>query len=198
MLKRATLIAFSSLFVFALAICLLLFPTDFSAFKKIRLFKEKVSTPDRKEYPTRQMRKKVSKDLWIAGEKGERLHHRFESPTSILIAYPRGNSIELIEKMEKMKCYLQEEIDRGNPPRQQIRFIESEEGTYTFATQHFDASKVFIALFHLPGTTLPTEVDLNQAYLKGIAYRASLSFSEKTPHFTAEKLKAKIHTDKKK
>jgi len=142
-------------------------------------------------YPTKQMRSGVQKDLWIAND-GFRLHHRMISPRSILTAYPKGENFEIIEEMQGMKCYLQEHIEKGENPTQQIRFIESASGTYRYSDQHFEAHQVFLALFRMPGDTLETTLDFNDAFLKGVAQEVSLSFSEKSPDFHAEKFKAHI------
>lgn len=143
-------------------------------------------------YPTKQMRSGVQKDLWMSDDK-QRLHHRMMSPRSILTAYPKGENFELVEEMQGMKCYLQENIEEGV---QQIRFIESESGTYRYSNQYFDAHQVFLALFRLPGSELETKLDFDFAFLKGVAEDVSLSFSENSPNFHAEKFKAHIRPQK--
>ncbi|MCB1074398.1 MAG: hypothetical protein KDK59_02585 [Simkania sp.] len=143
-------------------------------------------------HPTRQTRSGVQKDLWMSNDDG-RLHHRMISPRSILTAYPKGENFELVEEMQGMKCYLQENIEEGI---QQIRFIESESGTYRYSNQHFDAHQVFLALFRIPGKELETKLDFNSAFLKGVAEDVSLSFSENSPNFHAEKFKAHIRPQK--
>jgi len=146
-------------------------------------------------YPTKQMRSGVQKDLWMADD-GLRLHHRMISPRSILTAYPKGENFELVEEMQGMKCYLQENIETGETMMQQIRFIESESGIYRYSDQHFDAHQVFLALFRLPGNQLTTHLDLDAAFLKGIAEEVSLSLAENSPDFQAEKFKAHIRPNK--
>ena len=143
--------------------------------------------------PPQQIRTGVSKDLWITDEALGRLHHHIESPHSILTIYNHGNRLELIEKMEGMKCYLQEKIESdADTFIQQIRFIESTEGTYHYSDHHFNAPSVFLALFRIPGQTLFTDLKLEQAFLKGIAQNVSLSFAEDRPNFHAQKFKAHI------
>ena len=146
-------------------------------------------------YPTKQMRSGLQKDLWMTDE-GQRLHHRMISPRSILTAYPRGGNFELVEEMQSMKCYLQENIETGEKTMQQVRFIESESGTYHYSDQHFATHQVFLALFRLPGNQLETRLDFDAAFLKGIAQDVSLSFSENSPNFHAEKFKAQIRPNK--
>ena len=144
-------------------------------------------------YPTRQMRSGVSKDLWIHDEEMGRLHHHIESPRSILTVYSTDKHMQLIEQMIGMKCYLQERIENDEGELvQQVRYIESREGTYRYSDNHFDAQSVFLALFRIPGNTLTTKLDLEEAFLKGVAKEVSLSFSDDRPNFHAEKFKAHI------
>lgn len=146
-------------------------------------------------YPTKQIRTGVQKDLWIS-DNGLRLHHQILSPQSILTAYPKGESFELVEDMHEMKCYLQEHIEPGEKHMQQIRFIKSHSGTYRYSDQYFHAQQVFLALFKIPGNTLDTHLDFDTALLKGVAEKVSLSLAENSPNFHAEKFKAYIHSNK--
>lgn len=155
---------------------------------------EEISMPKQEEkYPNKQMRSGVSKDLWISEKGATRLHHHIESPRSILTAIPHENRIELVEQMIGMKCYFQEKIENeGGEVIQNIRHFQSEEGTYRYTDHYFDAHSVFLALYRLPGETLITNLDTKDAYLKGVAEEVTLSFSEGSPDFHAEKFKAQI------
>ncbi len=150
--------------------------------------------PQEGKYPTKQMRSGVTKDLWIHDPQMGRLHHHIESPRSILTAYTEDKHMHLLEQMIGMKCYLQEKIEKGEEGGiiQQIRYIESEEGTYRYSDHHFEAHSVFLALFRTPGDTLPSKFNLEEAFLQGVAKEVSLSFSEDTPQFHAQKFKAHI------
>ena len=158
------------------------------------LLTQQIKTPqEASEPPPQQIRTGVSKDLWITDETLERLHHHIESPHSILTIYNHGSHLELIEKMKGMKCYLQEKIESDTDTFiQQIRFIESTEGTYHYSDHHFNAPSVFLALFRMPGQTLFTDLKLDQAFLKGVAQEVSLSFAEDRPNFHAQKFKAHV------
>ncbi len=145
------------------------------------------------KYLNKQMRSGVSKDLWISSSEKGRLHHHIKSPCSILTATSRGNRIELVEQMIGMKCYFQEKIEEENGAlTQNIRYLQSGEGTYRYTDHYLDAHSVFLALYRLRGETLPTKLDSKDAYLKGIAEEVSLSFSNGTPNFHAEKFKAQV------
>jgi hypothetical protein len=158
---------------------------------------EEISMPKHEEkFPSKQMRKGVTKDLWISDKEHSRLHHHIESPRSILTAIPYGNRVELIEQMIGMKCYFQEKLENSaEGPVQHIRFLQSSEGTYRYTDQVFDAQSVFLALYRLPGDTLTTHLSTDDAYLKGVAEEVSLSFSSGTPNFHAEKFKAQIRPE---
>ena len=155
---------------------------------------EEVSMPKNEgKHPIKQMRSGVSKDLWISNSEKGRLHHHIESPRSILIAVPHGNHFKLVEQMIGMKCYFQEKIEEEDGvTTQNIRYLQSGEGTYRYTDHFFDAQSVFFALYRLPGETLTTHLDTKDAYLKGVAEEVSLSFSDGSPNFHAEKFKAQI------
>ena len=155
---------------------------------------QETSMPKHEEkFPNKQMRKGVTKDLWISDKSHVRLHHHIESPRSILTAIPHGTRVELVEQMIGMKCYFQEKLEKENGETvQQIRYLQSGEGTYRYTDHFFDAHSVFLALYRLPGENLTTHLDTNDAYMKGIAEEVSLSFSNGTPNFRAEKFKAQI------
>lgn len=194
MIKRTTI--FASLFL-ALVAGGVIFASFCSSneVKNIEeVLTEEIAMPKQEEkYPNKQMRSGVSKDLWIS-EKGEkRLHHHIESPRSILTAIPHKNRIELVEQMVGMKCYFQEKIEQENGEMvQTIRYIESEEGTYRYTDHNFDAHSVFLALYRAPGESLTTQLNTKDAYLKGVAEEVTLSLSEGSPNFHAEKFKAQI------
>lgn len=145
------------------------------------------------KYPNKQMRSGVSKDLWITGHNHQRLHHHIESPRSILTAVQKGSQMELTEQMINMRCYFQEKIEEEEGEvYQNIRYLQSSEGVYHYSDHLFDAHSVFLALYTLPGDTLTTTLDPKMAYLRGVADDVSLSFSDGSPNFHAEKFKAQI------
>jgi len=194
LIKRTTIIAFFLLFLFTGGV---LFQAFYS-FKEGRSIEEmltqEISMPKHEEkFPNKQMRKGVAKDLWISNKDHVRLHHHIESPRSILTAIPHGNRVELIEQMIGMKCFFQEKLEKEEgEPMQQIRYLQSGEGTYRYTDHFFDAHSVFLALYRISGESLVTHLDADDAYLKGIAEEVSLSFSNGTPNFHAEKFKAQI------
>lgn len=194
MINRATFFACLFLILFTGGVIFKAFYSSKEVKSIEETLTEEISMPKHEEkYPNKQMRSGVSKDLWISDNGKERLHHHIESPRSILTAIPHGTRIELVEQMIGMKCYFQEKIeeDRGEIV-QNIRYIQSEDGTYRYTDHYFDAHSVFLALYRIPGETLSTQLDTKDAYLKGIAEEVTLSFSDGSPNFHAEKFKAQI------
>ncbi len=159
------------------------------------LTEEITLSQEEKKYPTKQVRKGVSKDLWVNDKEGTRLHHHIESPRSILTAISHGSRIELVEQMIGMECYFQEKLEEES--FQQIRYLRSEEGTYHYTGHFFDAPSVFLALYRLPGKTLPLSLPSDAAYLEGIAEKVSLSFSGASSSFHADKFKAEVSPQRK-
>jgi len=196
MLKRITIFSFALLFIVTGVILyeILLIPPSEQSSEKILAHETDLTDKKTYQYPTKQMRSGVLKDIWVS-DGMQRLHHRIESPRSVLTAYPKNNAFELVEQMQGMKCYIQEKIEYGvetGQASQQLRFIESQEGTYYFANQHFDAHQVFLAVFRLSGDILPSQIDLKEAFLQGVADEVTLFFSDHGPNFHAEKFKAHI------
>ncbi|NRA89996.1 MAG: hypothetical protein HRU43_02550 [Simkaniaceae bacterium] len=194
MIKKTTLIAFFILTLFTGGVMYQAFYSSKYRESIEDLLTQEISMPEHEEkYPNKQMRKGVEKDLWIYDNSNARLHHHVESPRSILTAIPHGNRVELIEQMIGMKCYFQEKLEVEDGKQiQQVRYLESGEGTYHYTDHYFDAQSVFLALFRLPGSELSMRTDINEAYLKGVAEKVSLSFSDGSPNFQAEKFKAQI------
>lgn len=194
MIKRTTIIAFFLLVLFTGGVLFQAFYSFKEGGSIEEMLTQEISMPKHEEkFPNKQMRKGVAKDLWISNKDHVRLHHHIESPRSILTAIPHGNRVELIEQMIGMKCFFQEKLEKEEgEPMQQIRYLQSGEGTYRYTDHFFDAHSVFLALYRISGESLVTHLDADDAYLKGIAEEVSLSFSNGTPNFHAEKFKAQI------
>ena len=195
MLKKTTIISF---FLLSLMMGMAFFLVFRDPSSSLAIDKILCSAPKEKGEiaPTKQMRSGVVKELWIT-EGDKRLHYRIESPRSVLTALPKGNTFELTEQMQGIKCFFQEKIEHAEETgelSQQLRFIESREGTYTYADHRFNAEQVFLALFRLPGDRLETNLDLSTAFLKGVAKEVTLSLSHHGPSFHAKKFKAHITT----
>lgn len=136
---------------------------------------------------TEQKRIGVRKDIWFS-EGEDRLHYRINAPRSLLMAIPKQNGYEVIEKMEGIECLLQESFSRDG---QQLRYFKANEGIYRYANHEFLASSVLVSLFTAGGHDLPDQPSA-ETYMKGLAKQVSLSLGEAHPNFRAEEFKAHI------
>ena len=127
---------------------------------------------------THQQRKNVKKEIYFVQEDNSRLHYRIYSESSLLTMQPQteGKKIELNEKLEKIKCWMQDKLYYSSPgtgPMQQIRFLEAEEGVYCYTSQQFLAQAVALSLFRLPDHDLPKDIRATP-FLKGVAQDVSI------------------------
>ena len=140
-----------------------------------------------------QTRKQVRKDIWIAQSPKERLHNRIESDGSLLILQPKGDSIEVIEKLQGVRCWIQEKIyNTEGSSVQQIRFFLADEGLYKYRHQNFQASDVTLSMYKIPGTTLPWNLTSYNPFLKGVAEDVTFSIQKGIPLFQATHFKASL------
>ncbi len=146
---------------------------------------------------TQQQRKGVVKEIWFTQEDNSRLHYRIFSESSLLTIKPEGKNFDLIEKLEKIKCWMQDKLydpAAGAGPMQQIRFLAAEEGLYRYASQEFLAQSVALSLYRLGGHELPKGMLTTKPFLKGIAEDVSFAVSGKSPQFNAKHFKAELNT----
>jgi hypothetical protein len=170
--------------------------SDVTHFKK-RFKKEKEAPSKNLFSTTHQQRKGVVKEIWFAQEDGSRLQYRIFSETSLLIIRPEGNSLDLVEKLEHLKCWMQDKLydpSSASGPTQQIRYLAAEEGVYRYTSQEFLAQSVALSLFRLNGHELPKETLKTRPFLKGIAQDVSFAVSGKNPQFNAKHFKAELNT----
>lgn len=171
----------------------ILHPSDFE--KYTQLIENRKVASSNAFSPTNQERKQVRKDIWFSQDESTRLHYQIASEGSQLTLTPVKNKFELVEKLEGIKCWMQDKLISNameeNAFSQQARFIEAEAGIYRHTTQEFSASGVTLSLFRLCGHDLPTQpLNENEAVLRGIARDISFHFSGKTPHFQASQFEA--------
>jgi hypothetical protein len=146
---------------------------------------------------TQQQRKNVVKEIWFSGEDHSRLHYRVFSESSLLTIKPEGKSFDLVEKLDKIKCWMQDKLyepNAGVGPMQQVRFLAAEEGLYRYTSQEFLAQTVALSLFRLDGHELPKETLTSKPFLKGVAEGVSFAVSGKNPQFKAKHFKAELNT----
>jgi hypothetical protein len=162
---------------------------------KQKIREQEVTTSKSVFSTTQQQRTGVVKEIWFSQEDDSRLHYRIFSESSLLTIKPEGKSFDLIEKLEKIRCWMQDKLyepGNGTGPMQQVRFLAAEEGLYRYASQEFLAQTVALSLFRLGGHELPNDSMLLKPFLKGIAQDVSFAVSGKSPQFKAKHFKAEL------
>lgn len=171
-------------------------PSDI-AFVKQRIQEEETASSESLFATTQQERKGVVKEIWFTQEDNARLQYRIFSESSLLTIKPEGKSFDLIEKLEKIQCWMQDKLyqpTQGAGPMQQVRFLAAEDGLYRYASQEFLAQAVALSLYRLVGHDLPKEKGTAKPFLKGVAEDASFAVSGKNPQFQARHFKAELNT----
>jgi len=146
---------------------------------------------------TQQQRKGVVKEIWFTQEENTRLHYRIFSESSLLTIQPSGTHFDLVEKLEKIQCWMQDKLytpTTGGGYMQQIRFLAAEEGVYRYNSQEFLAQSVALSLFRLQGHELPKEMAQAKPFLKGVAEGVWFAVSGKNPQFKAQHFKAELES----
>lgn len=169
-------------------------PSDVAAIQK-KLAEEKLATSNPMLATTHQQRKGVVKEIWFTQEDNSRLHYRIFSESSLLTLKPDGRHFEIVEKLEKIKCWMQDKLydsNAGAGPMQQIRFLAAEDGLYRYTSQEFLAQSVALSLYRLGGHELPKEMSSSKPFLKGRAQDVSFAVSGNSPQFKAQHFKAEL------
>lgn len=146
---------------------------------------------------THQERKGVVKEIWFTQEDNTRLHYRIFSESSLLTIQPTDHRFDLIEKLENLKCWMQDKLippSSSSESMQQLRYFAAQEGIYRYTAQEFLAQSVALSLYRLKGHELPYEMTHSKPFLKGVAQDVSFAVSGKTPQFKAQQFKAELNT----
>lgn|SRR3990167_7018614 len=140
--------------------------------------------------PARQMRKNVQKDIYtVAGS--ERRHFRLRSEGSELILTQKKEKIDAVEKLERLECWIQDEID-PKKNLQEVRYFTSDSGIYYFPSNRFLTDSIDLAFFHLAGSDFPDSFIDAAPYLTGVATEVQFTATDKIPKFTANHLRARF------
>lgn len=170
--------------------------SDIASIRK-KIKEEKNASSTQLFSTTQQQRKGVVKEIWFTQEDNSRLHYRIFSESSLLTIKPEGKSFDFIEKLEKIKCWMQDKLYDpavAAGPMQQIRFLAAEEGLYRYTSQEFLAQSVALSLYRVGGHDLPKEMTGTKPFLKGIAEDVSFAISGKNPQFKAKHFNAELNT----
>ncbi|HSW72791.1 MAG TPA: hypothetical protein VLG44_05240 [Chlamydiales bacterium] len=165
---------------------------DYKAYQELEM--QKAAAIEKKSLwkPLKQMRQIVQKDIYLP-EENERHHLRITSENSELSFRFINKKPQIVENLKQLQCWMQDKILNDS---QQIRYFTAKEGTYLFPSHFFYAQKVHLSFYQCPGFLLPTSLSVEDAFLNGFANEVSFQLNEKSPTFTAHKLKAKIYPEK--
>lgn len=164
-----------------------------SSFYQEQLEEKKIASSHSTD-PTHQHRTGVQKEIWFTQDDSTRLHYKILSEKSVLTLLPVKNKINVVEKLQGIKCFMQDKLYySGNSPMQQTRYFEAAEGVYKYSTLEFIASQVNLSLFELPSHILPEKpLEKTKAMIHGIAKNISFHFAGKTPQFHADHFQATV------
>ncbi len=178
----------SSLTIFILSLAWL----TYLGFKPSSFMEEKKHDPRALLTTSEQIRHQVSKDIWLAEPSGQRLHHCIESDRSLVTFKPRGESLEVLEHLYGVRCWIQEKNLSTKEIQQQIRFVLAEEGLYDYRNQSFQAQDVLLSLYKIPGTTFSKSLESYAPFLRGNADSITFSLQNGAPKFVASHFKASL------
>lgn len=170
-------------------------PKDIATCKRLQQQKAAASSNSLAS-AVQQNRQGVVKEIYFSQEDNTRLHYRIESASSFLTLTPDGNKFDLNEKLEKIKCWMQDKLyytSPGTGAMQQMRFLEAEDGIYRYNTQQFLANQVNLSLYRISGHELPPSPMEENPFLRGIADEVSFAVSGKTPQFNASHFRALLN-----
>jgi hypothetical protein len=141
-----------------------------------------------------QSRRKVEKEIWFAQSPNLRLEYRIESASSCLTFAPIGQKIDIVERLEQIRGWMQEKIFSGPQSTQQVRYFTARDGLYRLLSQELIADDAALALYRMAGTTLPDMRTIWSAapYLSGEASSVAFQISGNSPHFQARNFKAQL------
>lgn len=198
MFKKATFFSLITFFSFTLLWALYfgqVRESDYAAYRAQKEMHEEASVTSLVQ-TTHQNRKGVIKEIYFTQEDKSRLHYRIESDASVLTLQPEGSKFDLIEKLEKMRCWMQEKIDLTTSPQkpiQHMRYLEAQEGIYRYTAQQFLAQSVALSLYRIQGEKLPDNLTQHKPFLSGIAQDVLFAVTGKIPHFQAQNFKALLN-----
>lgn len=178
----------SSLTIFIISLSWL----TYLGFKPSSLIAEKKHDSRALLTSSEQIRHRVCKDIWLAEPSKQRLHHRIESDRSVVTFQPRGESIEVLEHLYGVRCWIQEKNLSTREIQQQIRFVLAEEGLYDYRKQSFQAQDVLLSLYKIPGTVFPKSLESYSPFLRGNADSITFSLQNGAPKFVASHFKASL------
>ena len=160
--------------------------SDYQQYQKLSQQKRKIETEKHLVKKTAtQKREHVQKDIYLPQDE-KKMHFRLASSLSTLCFSQLDDSIDIIEHLSDIHCWIKEKNDSSY---NQLRYFIAEKGMYTFPSNQFSGENISLYFFFhsLENFSSP---DLLSAYLKGYAKKMIFSLSEKTPHIEVDDFQA--------
>lgn len=196
MFKRSLIIFFLLAVLCAFSIyytCFFILPKDIKAYEENVKKQEKKKEKDKKISSSEQIRIGVSKEIWTP-QADTSLYSRIEAKHSSLHMLQKGHDIKLTERLEDVRCLLQDRISKTSSGQQvqHVKTFSGKEGFYDYGEKTFISQKVYLSFFTLEGTTLPNEIFLYEPLMQGLAKQATVSFKDHHLSFKAESFRADV------
>lgn len=132
------------------------------------------------------VREGVVKEVWCGSR-----HLRITSKESALFFFQEGKSIEAVEQLGDVVCFMQEKLFFENGgPMQEVRYLQAKKACYNYNTQLFVAEDVFISKFHFKGHVLPKTVEEATPLMQGTAESVEFTLKGEKIDFHAHHFKA--------
>ena len=228
MFKKYTIIIWS-LFVLTLFVLLFLLldvrSTDMKKYQDL-VESSKEQDEDMLAYSGKQQRSDVTKDIWyVNGNSDTRLHLRIRCDKSQLVFVNTDNKNAIIEYMNNINCYIQEELFyimpngeeavlnkgtyrlRSNDevinvlsedlvPMQQIRYIKAKTATHNYTNNMFFADEVELLRYIVPGHQINENLDEIVPLMQGTARSVTFSLEGNDVNFQSKHLQAVFYSPK--
>lgn len=169
-------------------------------------------------YTAKQQRTNVQKDILLT-QGADRLLVHLTSTDSVLVLDRQENKMEIIEKMDNVKCVMQEELfyvlpdgrevirrsdgnlvlreagdlipdAEGMQPMQHVRYMEADHATYYYKNDNVIADHVKISRYTVSGHGLVTNFAFDKPSMTGLADNVEFSLKGPEVQFTAHRFKA--------
>lgn len=135
------------------------------------------------------VREGVVKEIWMGA--GDLRHVRISSKESALFFFQEGKSIESVEQLGGVCCFMQERLFfQEGKPMQEVRYLEAKKACYNYNSQLFVAEDVFLSKYFLSGHTLPQTVGEVVPVMEGTAESVEFTIKGEKIDFRAHHFKA--------
>lgn len=140
------------------------------------------------QYRADQKREGIYRELFLV-HGGKRLKTRITADNGILSLNQEGGAVGFTERLENLKCLMQEELffEDGHP-MQRLRLVESRVAYYNYKTNTLTTNEMTFSRFTAPAHDLPVAEVLMTPTMTGRAASAIVTFEEAGPKFHAERL----------